>query len=305
MATKSKNILFEKFKLVYYPLRNFPFIHKYILNFVNVANWVLLKRTYKTNSTLISRRIIFDLNTEGIAFSNLDEIFPDGNLLNEMQEWVVNNEKNLYPKAKKKFLLSYFGQDDDMVELDLSNPFFKFYLNHKITFLVNSYLGYIPQLNYVSVEKTIPVEKDMGPSHSQNWHRDPEEKRMIKVFIYINEVNERNGPFVYVKHSQPSGKSTLSKFAPQKLSYGSYPDEKSVLSKVKDKDLITAIGKAGTVIFCDTAGLHRGGLSFSGERIMATGFYPSKKWTEPSFIHIPANLDKKSLNSLAIEILKK
>ena len=303
MTTKSANIRYESFKSIYYKFRNSLFIYKYFYNFINVLNWVKFKVLYNSNSTQVSSRVLSDLNSQGIAFSSLDELFPGEDYLKKMQKWVAENEYNLKPKAKKKFLMSYFGGNYDRVDLDLRNPFFHFYMSEKILFFVCSYLGYIPQLNYVTVEKTIPIENDKLATYSQNWHRDPEEKRMIKVFIYVNQVDESNGPFVYAKQSQPSSKNVLSKFAPQKLPYGSYPDENSVLSVIGGEDLITAVGQAGTVIFCDTAGLHRGGLSFSGERVMATGFYPSKKWTELSLIQIPLNLDRKGLNPLASRVI--
>lgn len=303
MATKSTNKLYEWIKFAYYPLRNSLVVYKYVMNFIHVLKWQKFKYKFKTNKTSLNQRILNDLKTEGIAFANLEEICPGENYLKKMQEWVFSNEKNLRPKTKKKFLLSYFSREDNFVELDLNNVFFNFYLNEKLIFLVSSYLGYVPQLNFITVEKTIPIEKSVGSSHSQNWHRDPEERKTLKVFIYISDVNNDNGPFVYVKQSQPSGKGIFSKFAPQKLPYGSYPDEKLVSAKVKENDMVTATGKAGTVIFCDTAGLHRGGLSFSGERIMATGFYPSKKWSESPLINLPANFDEKGLNTLAINVI--
>jgi len=120
--------------------------------------------------------------------------------------------------------------------------------------------------------------------HSQLWHRDLEEKKMIKVFIYLNDVNENNGPFFYVKGSQPSGKSKISKFAPQYLPKGSYPDEATVKNTILLDQIVCAKGKAGTIIFCDTAGLHKGGFVVEGERKMITGFFPSKKWSEPALI---------------------
>ena len=279
-------------------------MNKYVLNINRVLLHQQLKHKRKSKSTFINQKILSDLKRDGIAFSNLNEIFPDGDFITKMRKWVADNEKNLYHKSKKKFLLSYFGQQHDLIELDLTNPFFDFYLSERIIHLVSSYLDYVPQLNYVSVEKTIPTETNSGPSQSQNWHRDPEEKKMIKVFIYLNDVNENNGPFIYIKRSQPTGKSPLSRFAPQKLPYGSYPEEKSVLAKVDISDLVTATGTAGTVVFCDTAGLHRGGLSFLGNRIMATGFYPSIRWTEPSLINVPESLRRLGLNSTQVKLLK-
>jgi hypothetical protein len=304
MATKSSNSFVENFKLFYYSFRNSLFIYKYVLNFTDVFRWLFFKLKNPSLNSSINQKIIDDLNSQGIAFTNLDEIFPNENFLVRMQKWVTSNENNLRSKPKKKFLLSYFDRDDNIVEIDTSNPFFNFYLSKRILFLVSSYLGYIPQLNHLLVEKTIPIEKNTKSSHSQNWHRDPEEKRTIKVFVYVNEVSKDNGPFVYIKKSQPTGKGNLSKFAPQKLPHGSYPEENLVLSLIEDKDMLTAVGKPGTVIFCDTAGLHRGGLSFSGERIMSTGFYPSKKWSENPQLVLPENFDKSELNPLAIQVIK-
>lgn len=304
MSTKSTNLFIEKFKLYYFPFRNSLLVYKYVVNFIYVIKWANLRSKHKALNSPISARIIRDLNSQGIAFAKLDEIFPKENFLKTMQSWVAANEKNLRSKSKKKFLLSYFHREDNIVELDLRNPFFSFYLSNEIIYLVSSYLGYIPQFNYLLVEKTIPIEKDSQSTFSQNWHRDPEEKKTLKVFIYLNEVTIDNGPFVYIKKSQPSGKGVLTKVAPQILPYGSYPEESLISSLVKDEDLVTAVGKAGTVIFCDTAGLHRGGLSFSGERIMATGFYPSKNWSEDPLLEVPKTFDRKELDSMAIQVLK-
>ena len=304
MAIKSTNLAIENFKLRYFPFRNSLIVYKYVVNFSQVIKWTILRLRYRGLKSSISERIITDLNLQGIAFTSLDEIFPKEKFLETMQGWVTANEKNLRSKSKKKVLLSYFIREDDIVQLDLRNPFFKFYLSNKIIYLVSSYLGYIPQFNYLTVEKTIPIEKDSQSTYSQNWHRDPEEKRTLKIFIYLNEVMMDNGPFVYIKNSHPSGKGAFSKVAPQKLPYGSYPEASLISSLVKDEDLATAVGQAGTVIFCDTAGLHRGGLLFSGERIMATGFYPSKYWTENSLLEVPKIFDKKELDLIAVQVIK-
>jgi hypothetical protein len=146
--------------------------------------------------------------------------------------------------------------------------------------------------------------KEPSAMHSQLWHRDPEEKKMIKVFIYLNDVNENNGPFFYVKGSQPSGKSKISKFAPQYLPKGSYPDEATVKNTILLDQIVCAKGKAGTIIFCDTAGLHKGGFAVEGERKMSTGFFPSKKWSEPALIEKSKTFQFVFKSDLAKKILK-
>ena len=303
MATKSSNKLFEDFKAIYFPLRNSLFMYRWIVNFYSTVQWAFLKKKFqKTIATSnTTSKVISDLNKDGIAFTNLKELFPETDWLERLQSWTMANEANLSPKGKKKFLLTYFGKDESILDINLNNPFMHLYLDDKILEIVCGYLGYLPQLNYLTIEKTIPTN-EATPVFSQNWHRDPEEKKTIKVFIYVSNVLQVNGPFIYAKKSQPSSKHSTSRAFPQKLPYGSYPNESDVLSAINPEDVVIAEGKAGTVIFCDTAGLHRGGLAKSGERIMSTAFYPSKKWTEPPSIKKANSLNSPLLSDLASRI---
>ena len=85
MTTKSANIRYESFKSIYYKFRNSLFIYKYFYNFINVLNWVKFKVLYNSNSTQVSSRVLSDLNSQGIAFSSLDELFPGEDYLKKMQ----------------------------------------------------------------------------------------------------------------------------------------------------------------------------------------------------------------------------
>jgi hypothetical protein len=176
----------------------------------------------------------------------------------------------------------------------------------KILQIVISYLGYIPELYEIYIEKTVPVG-DASPEYSQNWHRDPEEKKTLKVFLYLSDVNSDCGPFTYILRSQPTGKSKLSKLYPQKLPHGSYPDAEDVKNSVGDNSYLVATGEIGTLIFCDTAGLHRGGHATKHHRIMSTAHFPSKRYSlKPLFNSNSlrdADLAKYNFNSVALKVL--
>ncbi len=58
-------------------------------------------------------------------------------------------------------------------------------------------------------------------------------------------------------------------------------------------------GSKGSVIFCDTSGLHRGGFAKSQQRVMATGFFPSKKYSESSRFSVKG-LEKVSVPALSL-----
>jgi hypothetical protein len=296
MATSSSKYK-EIVKRMYYSVRNSRVVY---LNIVNLQQKKALG-TFDFKISDTQKKVLNDLNLNGVSVINFSDLL-DESLLNNMSEWIVNNEKNLTTKHKKKFLLSYFGTENKELLLDVTNPFVRFYLSSEILEITSLYLGYIPQLFEVYVEKTIPVGLE-NPTYSQNWHRDPEEKRTLKVFVYLSDVTDDAGPFTYVMGSAPTGMGKYKKLFPQKLPHGSYPSEMDVSSKIGLDDLLTATGIKGSIIFCDTSGLHRGGYAKSQHRIMATGFYPSKHYSEGSRFSV--NGLEKSARSLIVPLARK
>jgi len=296
MATSSSKYK-EIVKRMYYSVRNSRVVY---LNIVNLQQKKALG-TFDFKISDTQKKVLNDLNLNGVSVINFSDLL-DESLLNNMSEWIVNNEKNLTTKHKKKFLLSYFGTENKELLLDVTNPFVRFYLSSEILEITSLYLGYIPQLFEVYVEKTIPVGLE-NPTYSQNWHRDPEEKRTLKVFVYLSDVTDDAGPFTYVMGSAPTGMGKYKKLFPQKLPHGSYPSEMDVSSKIGLTDLLTATGIKGSIIFCDTSGLHRGGYAKSQHRIMATGFYPSKHYSEGSRFSV--NGLEKSARSLIVPLARK
>lgn len=289
----------------FYLIRNQRFIFRWITNLKYTLMYLIFVKNRSNNliEDQIRKKILSDLRQNGIAFSTIDEFFPQIDFLDQMKAWIDRNNKNLVYKEKKEFLMSYHGNADSILDLDSNNPFINFYLSVPILRIVCDYLGYIPQLNYLTIEKTL-VMKESSPVHSQKWHRDPEEQKMIKVFIYLNDVNENNGPFFYINGSQPSSKSKFRNIAPQYLPKGSYPDEVKVMEAIQPEAIVCAKGKVGTLIFCDTAGLHRGGFAVDGERIMSTAFFPSRKWSAPALLRKSKTYQFNYNSSLAKKILQ-
>jgi len=298
MATKS-SVSVEFVKRFYYSIRNNSFVYRNIVNLKYKKKF----KSFALELSPVQSRVLNEMNKNGIAIINIEELF-DRKFFNELSNWIIDNENNLKAKSKKKFLFSYFGTDDRELLLDIKNPFIKFYTSDEILKIVVAYLKYIPQLFEVYVEKTIPVG-DAPPSFSQNWHRDPEEKRTIKVFIYLSDVSSGSGPFTFLNGSTPTGKGRYRKLFPQKLPHGSYPSEVDVTDKISTDDLLVANGIKGSVIFCDTSGLHRGGYAKNQHRIMATGFFPSKKYSESSRFSVKGieEVSSLALSPLAREVL--
>jgi hypothetical protein len=296
LGEKELPSLITRFK---YRIRNNDFFYRNILNYrFRIKNFEI-KNNYDLD------QIVDSLRKDGIVVSSLNKIFGTKlgmELLDSSERWIKLNEKNLKPNSVKKYLYSYLEQN---IEIDLSNPIVQFYISPQLSYIATKYLGYAPQLNEITIEKTVPVG-DSNPIQSQNWHRDPQEKRTLKIFLYLNNVTMDSGPFIYIKQSSPTSKGKYSKIAPQILPKGSYPDPTLIENTVEKKDIFEAIGSKGTVIICDTAGIHKGGLARSNERIMSTGFYPSKFFTKGRNYKLEsldlANIEK--FSPLVKELLK-
>lgn len=225
-------------------------------------------RAHPTTLDAVQQRIVRDLKEKGIAITHLDELFPGERFLSVFQKYVADNEGQAKTKGTKPFLKYFF---DPVPEVDFSDPFFRFASSSRILDIVNAYIGMCAQFYFISLNRTLPVEKGMLPKKSQRWHRDFEDKKMCKMFIYLTDVDEEAGPFIYVERSQ-FGKRFGKKF-PQQPPLGSYPPTEEVEQSIPSEVMKTYTGLVGTIVFCDTSGLHRGGYATAKERVMFTAGY--------------------------------
>jgi hypothetical protein len=90
-------------------------------------------------------------------------------------------------------------------------------------------------------------------------HQDGSWIKFLKLFIYLDDITDENGPFAYVP-----GSKFLSGKLPMKMS-GRITDEE--VKALFGADAIkNAVGPAGTMHFCDTRNLHRGTPVVKGHR---------------------------------------
>jgi hypothetical protein len=172
---------------------------------------------------------------------------------------------------------SYLQRSYPMVtELPLDNPWLALASSPRMVDIVNTYLEMWTKLLYVDQWYTIPVMTDEDARiSSQRWHRDYNDQHLIKVFIYMNDVDEGAGPFEYVPGSARGGPyADAWPWAP----FGSdlYPPAEEFEQKIPAQAVRTLTGPAGTLIFCNTSGFHRGGFATKRPRIMGVYNYISQ-----------------------------
>lgn len=115
--------------------------------------------------------------------------------------------------------------------------------------IAEDYLDCNPILHNVLFWASYPGDVES----TQKYHQDYDDIKFLKVFIYLNDVNENNGPHSYVKKSLNN--IDLIKTNTGKLSER-YDDE--IVKKHFSENIIHITGNSGTIIFEDTHGLHKG-----------------------------------------------
>lgn len=253
--------------------------------------------SHKPTLNATQNRILNSLKVDGIAITSLDDLFPGENMLSKLQSYASSLKPETAEQGKKLFLQKYW---DKHPIFDLSNPFLKLTLTPTIMNVVNSYMGMWTKLKYYDLALTIPVPEGTTAVQSQRWHRDPEEKKICKVFIYLSDVDETSGPFTHVKQSNYGSK--FGSLFPQYTPEGVYPPEGAVEKNIPSEYYLKATAPAGTVIFCDTSGIHRGGYATKKSRLMYTAFFSSGSYSEKAWYKTPADIDK-VLNGMGQEVV--
>jgi len=219
----------------------------------------------------VQERIVRDLRETGITVTHIDELFPERKLLPVLQQYTNALLSAAQVHTKKTYLRNLWDQDPI---IDFGNPFVKLAIDGAVINVINSYMEMYSRLFAMSLNVTVPMENGAQAFGSQRWHRDPEDPRMCKLLIYLNDVDEESGPFVYIPRSK-HGLMWGSLF-PQYSPLGNYPGPGEVERAIPKEAVKVCVGPAGTTICCDTSGLHKGGYSASRERIMFTASYRSK-----------------------------
>jgi len=220
----------------------------------------------------MQRRICSELNSRGIAIMPVRELITEDKYLlvkkqaiefsmsskvsSGIDSYNANYRDTSWVRGwRKDYLVTKFELDD---VVPFNDPLLQLAVSSELLDTVNLYLGFYSRLNEINYWYTIPLKaSERMRVASQNWHRDPEGCKLVKVFIYYAAVDENGGPFEYILESRPGQR--YEKMWPSRSS-GGYPPAGQVEQHLRTIDLVVAGGPESTIIFCDTSCLHRGGV---------------------------------------------
>lgn len=130
--------------------------------------------------------------------------------------------------------------------------------NHPIVLgMVGRYLGCQPTIDDILAWWSLPGRP--VPREEQLFHRDQDSIRFLKLFIYLSDVGESDGPHVFVRGSHQS--NVL-------LDPGKRFSDEEVVAATNGDDTHRFVGNFGTTFLEDTFGLHKGSMPELGTRLI-------------------------------------
>src|SRR5262245_34206170 len=164
----------------------------------------------------VQQGIVDRLTEEGYATVPFADVFPDPSrwrgLEGDAARFRTDTEAGLAGEREggdsalrrrpgKEFVVRKYAYG---VRLGLDDPWLSLGSDTRLLDIANSYLGLWSKLEYVDVWYTPPANEGDRRS-SQRWHRDFNDRHLLKAFIYLVDVDEETGPFEYVPRSAPGG----------------------------------------------------------------------------------------------------
>jgi len=124
-------------------------------------------------------------------------------------------------------------------------------VNNEILEIAQEYLNGLPKLDLVESWWTFPSEQ-VDMHNAQMWHFDIDRTRWLKIFIFLDDCFENNGPHSFIKKTH-----NKIPFNIRKKGYVRINDE-DINNNINITDIKKVTAKKGSILFEDTMGLHRG-----------------------------------------------
>lgn len=133
--------------------------------------------------------------------------------------------------------------------LDLAN-------DPRVLDVVSRFLGCKPTIGYMATWWSYAT--GMGAQQAENFHRDVDDWRFVKLFVYLTDVTMESGPHKYVLHSASENKLTdIRRF-----------NDDEVAQTFGEENIRTMTATAGEGFLEDTYGIHKGQPVQSGHRLL-------------------------------------
>jgi hypothetical protein len=280
-------------KRLAYTLRHYTPTWRYLFNLRSTLTYRLDRQRLRGAAW----RVLAELNHNGVAMTSVDELLGPGSCYEELNRQVEDLKRDWSERiiearnrvddgeiGRKTFTLQFLGEHP---RLDPGSVYARFALQPQILEIANAYFGMFTRLRYYNVWHTLT--RQGPPRESQLWHYDREDHLILKIFVYLSNVDEGAGPFVYAPGTHRKGSLRSEPRSFDENGVRRWGDEEMGMVVPPEK-WVKATGPMGTIVFADTRGYHRGGLARERDRTLYTCMFTSPTSQAPELFERPGEV---------------
>jgi hypothetical protein len=243
------------------------------------SSYLRLKGDHSTKLPALSdfeAHAVRELEREGVFVTSLDALGLPGTgemvaAGNEISAALARGSRG--PRSR-----SWKSSGAAITESEVYRALFQWGLHLGLLKIVEGYLGLPAAYDGPKVAYTPADGRQAG---TRLWHRDREDRRMMKIAIYLTDVPDSGGPLQCLKREVYDGPLDRD-FSYPILTHAQL--ERKLGRPIVDDDITSCTGPVGTVVFMDTARLyHRGKPALTTDRRAIFHSYFSKTPRHPFF----------------------
>ena len=270
--------------------------YKFIKIFFNLQPIRQYREKIHQSKTENYRKSLFPIQSEDQKI--LDDLQKIGTYSVDIQDLGFDSTPALLEKTK--LLVDFLKQEpiNKKLFINLEPSIFADYpeiflwgLEPRLLKILEHHIGSPVYYQGYSMRRDI-VSKESNFNCIRAWHQDAEDKIVIKIIIYLNDVGSKGGCYQYIP-------SNLSKEAAQKLNYNfGYIDDRKMETVVPRQNWMGSIGKLGTVIISNTSSVfHRAKPPEQEDRFSISFCYTSDR---PNFYRNYSKIFPKNLAEISV-----
>jgi len=243
-------------------------------------------------------RVLSELNQNGVATTSARRLLGEDSCYNDLSEAIDSLERDSGdqiaaarkaangPDGWKNYLIELLGKHPP---LDPDSVYSRFALQPRILRIVSAYFGMFTRLRLYNVWHNFACEAT--PRNSQLWHRDPEDRYVLKVFVYHSDVDEGSGPFTFAigSHSK-GGLKRQPAYSRTQEDRARRSTDAQMAEVVPPERWKIATGPKGTMVLADTRGYHKGGFAKGRDRVLYMCMFASQASRYPELFDRPRKL---------------
>jgi hypothetical protein len=174
-----------------------------------------------------------------------------------------------------------FGIQATPAEIGGAPDLVRWGLDERLLAIAESYIGLPVTYRGLTLRRDIVGGEKV---ETRLMHRDNEDNRILKIIVYLNDVDARGGPFEFI----PRRKTPLPWRIPHE---GSRTGDAEMARLVPPDEWVCCTGRRGTAILVDTCRVyHRGRIAETEDRLTLFFCYNSAvpmspQWCGPLFDH--------------------